>query len=107
MPAPPPTRRNRGIAAQLTIQSASGSTRTSARLSSHPTRNPAAMPAIASTEPMAKPAIGLVTSRHKPLRPDEVVVGIGAPVAVELPQLPHLGDLLEVQVTDDQLLVMR
>src|SRR5688500_16685953 len=37
---------------------------------------------------------------------DEVVVGIGPAVAVELPELAHLRHLLEVEVTHDQLLLV-
>src|SRR5687768_3679559 len=37
---------------------------------------------------------------------DEVVVGIGPAVAVELPELPHLRHLLEVEVTHDQLFLV-
>src|SRR5262245_5611353 len=41
-----------------------------------------------------------------PSRPDEVVVRVGPAVAVELPCLADLLDLVEVHVPDEQLLVM-
>src|SRR6266550_7848001 len=46
------------------------------------------------------------SSRDMVLRSDEVVVRVGPAVAVELPRLADLGDLVEVHVPDDQLLVM-
>ena len=47
-----------------------------------------------------------VSVRCAPLRSDEVVVGVGATVAEELPRLADLGDLVEVDVADEQLLVV-
>ena len=47
---------------------------------------------------------------HSPspaLRPDEVVVGIGPTVAEELPRLADLLDLVQVEVADDELLLVR
>src|SRR5688500_16294827 len=38
---------------------------------------------------------------------DEVVVRVGPAVAVELPRLADLGDLVQVEVAHDQLLVVR
>ena len=40
------------------------------------------------------------------LRSDEVVVRVRPAIAVELPRLADLGDLVEVHVADDQLLVV-
>ena len=39
--------------------------------------------------------------------PDQVPVGLGTAVAVELPRLADLRDQVEVQVADEQLLVVR
>ena len=41
------------------------------------------------------------------LRADEVFVGVGPAVAEELPGLADLLDLVEVEVADEQLLVVR
>src|SRR6266550_3293565 len=38
---------------------------------------------------------------------DEVLVGIGASVAVELPELAHLRDLVHVEVPDEELFLVR
>src|SRR5687768_11191373 len=41
------------------------------------------------------------------LRSDEIVVGVRASVAEELPRLAHLLDLVEIEVADDELLLVR
>ena len=38
--------------------------------------------------------------------PDEVLVRVGSPVAVELPGLADLGDQVQIHVPDDELLVV-
>src|SRR5882724_2990621 len=44
--------------------------------------------------------------RGTELWPDQVLVRVRATIAVELPRLADLGDLVEVHVANDQLLVM-
>src|SRR5688500_3959018 len=41
------------------------------------------------------------------LRSDEIVVGVRASVAEELPRLAHLLDLVQIEVADDELLLVR
>ena len=48
-----------------------------------------------------------VSDCYAPLRADEVVVRVGSAVAEELPRLADLGNLVEVDVPDEQLLVVR
>src|SRR5918993_1703358 len=59
------------------------------------------------------PALPTLTVRTRPPRlrslsaGDDLVVGVGATIAVELPSVAHLADLVEVEVAHDQLWFVR
>src|SRR5439155_16301213 len=78
---------------------------------SQPYENPLASARRASSTSWSYRCSGLsVNPKSIPeggLRPDEVAVCVGSPIAEKLPGLADLVDLVEVQVADEQLLLVR